>query len=152
MATTTPSLTNLPQNSSMRSDSGAPMSIPATSEGRRQDLMNRARHLESLDSQMAETKTINQSRLEEMKTRLIQELFKLMQGLGVDPTNLESINEFLQALDQQDPDLRELFESSFNVLVNDKGANPQVGMSSPAQPMFGRDQTLADNTFRPPQQ
>jgi len=55
-----------------------------------------------------------------------RKLFHMMETLGVNLNDLQSINQFLQKLDTIDPDLRELFEVSFNNLINDGDVNPQA--------------------------
>ena len=146
MATITAPTETLDQNTAL----GSQFSIPSTSEGRRQDLMNKVKDLEGINQTVTERSKIDETRLQSTKTRLIQALFRMMKDLGVDPTSLESINEFLQALDKQDPDLRELFEVSFNTLISDRDVNPQA--PAPANEagagMFGRPESLADQTFR----
>lgn len=71
-------------------------------------------------------KIIDENKLKEAKKKLINELFHMMETLGVNLNDLQSINQFLQKLDTIDPDLRELFEVSFNNLINDGDVNPQA--------------------------
>lgn len=103
-----------------------PSSIPSTPEGRRQDLARKFEDVKSLDRNVRSQKIINKNKLAEAKSKVIRELFTMMQNLGVDPSDLESINQFLQTLEQQDPDLRELFEVAFNTLISDRDVNPMA--------------------------
>lgn len=109
------------------------------------DIKNRDRALNS-------KKIIDNNKLKETKIRLIRELFKMMESLGVDPNDLESINAFLARLDEQNPDLRELFEVAFNNLTSDQSIMPQI--TPPTENfqnsgMMNKFRNLAPETFRP---
>ncbi len=67
-------------------------------------------------------KAISKNKLENKRKELIQNLLKRMSDAGVDLGSLESINEFLQKLEQQNPDLREMFEEGFNGLMGSENA------------------------------
>lgn len=128
--------------------------IPATPEERRTNLEAGLEDVQSKERDFNSNKIINENKLKATKARLIQNLFQMMTDLGVDPTNLESINEFLQSLDQQDPDLRELFEVSFNSLIGDQDVNPQAPapeVSGPVEEnagLFGRHEGLVNNIMQ----
>jgi FixJ family two-component response regulator len=52
---------------------------------------------------------------------MLQNLYKFLQDNGVDPNNLESINEFLAKLEEINPDFVTLFEFLLNGLAGDNG-------------------------------
>ncbi len=68
---------------------------------------------------------INKRKLLENKSKLVKELLAEMEKAGVDLKNLDSINEFLNNLEQQNPDLRQLFEIAFDQL-SQGGENNQA--------------------------
>lgn len=76
-----------------------------------------------LDDVQSRNRTINsneitqKNKLEEIRVKLIQSLFSILKENGVDGSSLESINQFLQKLSNQDPDLAEMFELAFNNLL-----------------------------------
>jgi hypothetical protein len=70
-------------------------------------------------------KIINKRKLLENKNELVKELLAEMEKAGVDLRNLDSINEFLNNLEQQNPDLRQLFEIAFDQL-SQGGENNQA--------------------------
>jgi len=70
-------------------------------------------------------KIINKRKLLENKNELVKELLAEMEKAGVDLRNLDSINEFLNNLEQQNPDLRQLFEFAFDQL-SQGGENNQA--------------------------
>ena len=59
---------------------------------------------------------INKRKLDKLKSKLVQEILIELQKNGVDLNDQVSINDFLNKLDQQNPDLRQLFEIAFDQL------------------------------------
>jgi len=108
--------------------------VPTTPEARKNKLQNMFEDVQNKNRSLNSNQVINQNKLKETKIKLIQELFKMMQNLGVDPNNLESINQFLQQLDAQNPDLRELFEVAFGKLIGDSDVNPEAPPAIPETP------------------
>ena len=80
------------------------------------DLERMLGNINNKDAAFKEKQVLNSEKLESTKARIIKEMFSLMEDLGIDPSNLNSINEFLQKLQYQDPDLYILFESAMNSL------------------------------------
>jgi len=72
---------------------------------------------------------VSKNMMDKEKNELIRSLFKMMQDAGVDPSDLEAISSFLQNLEQQNPDLAELFKTAFEGLT---GQSAMVG-SAPEQ-------------------
>jgi len=70
-------------------------------------------------------KYINKNKLTELKTKVLREIFTSLQDMGVDLTDPESIAQFLQKLESQDPQLVELFESALNNIA--PGDTEQTG-------------------------
>lgn len=105
-------------------------------------------------------KIVDENKLKETKEKMIQELFTMMKEVGVDPTNLESINAFLAQLSEQDPDLLALFEAALSNLVggdleglpNAPVRNPLEGGSvRPDVPlMMGSDSLSETGSGMPP--
>ena len=87
-------------------------------------------------------KMIDENKLKENRTRLIKQLFESMQDMGGDPSSLESINEFLSKLSEQDPDLLKLFEFGFSVLQEETGAS-QEGQANSQMSGQANSQTQA---------
>ena len=88
-----------------------------------EDVMNRDRAINSQE-------VIAKNKIREMKEKVIQALFTILEDFGVDPSNLESINLFLDKLRQQNPDLLKLFEIAFNDLIGgqeEAGTDTGVG-------------------------
>ncbi len=140
--------------------------------------MTLERGLEDVQSRnrTVNSNTITQdNKLEEIRVKLIQSLFSIMKESGVDGNNLESINQFLQKLQDQDPDLAEMFEVAFNNLLRpvDEPAAPPVNVPTSTPPgaptlqdnlsqgippvpgqgnagLLDKFSNLAPETFRPP--
>ena len=66
------------------------------------------------------------NQLKQLKLEILRELFNFLQKNGVDPNDLASINQFLQKLNEQDPDFVTLFELVLSGLSPD-GQTPPTG-------------------------
>lgn len=70
---------------------------------------------------------ITNNNILELKDRLIQEFFSLLKEYGIDPSDENSIRQFREKLEQEDPDLAELFGVAFdNLLKEGEGAMAEV--------------------------
>ena len=86
-------------------------------------VMNKERELNSKE-------VINQNKIKEVKGKVIKALFNILQEIGVDASDLESINSFLSTLEETNPDLLSLFELVFTDLMpgaEQKAPAPEVG-------------------------
>jgi len=117
--------------------------------------------IENQKSAFNSRKLLNANELKQVKTDLMQEIFKMMMDAGVDLNNLESINKFLSELEQKNPDLLELFQSAFNGLLGEEEmgamatppmapglageAPPMPGSGIPTPPMPGATNTAQSN-------
>ena len=80
-------------------------------------------------------------------------LFTILQSAGVDPSNPASIQTFLNRLNQQSPDLLELFQEAFTDITGGPlGGMMPPNTAAPASLIGGAQPsgTLMDN-FRNPQ-
>lgn len=108
-----------------------------------EDVQNREKAINSQE-------ILNKNTLKEVKTKLIQSLFGTLQELGVDGSNLESINLFLTKLRNQDPDLASLFEMAFSGLVEEpkkEMAAPEEGFENAG--LMNQYKNLAPETMMP---
>jgi hypothetical protein len=65
-----------------------------------------------------ESKTLEvEDNIKQAKIEALRKVYSLMESLGVDPNNLESIAKFREELTQQDPDLATLFFKAFETLT-----------------------------------
>lgn len=73
---------------------------------------------------------------ESFKKDLIVDVFKALQEAGIDITDPESVKQFLDALQESNPDLYELFVTAFNGLVGggQPGDVPAIEEGQPAEP------------------
>jgi hypothetical protein len=65
------------------------------------------------------------NQVESIKADFIGKLFDILRENGVNPADMGSVRDFLQKLEQTDPDLAELFEYGFTSLTEDPGLMPQ---------------------------
>lgn len=109
----------------------------SASESMRNELKASLGRLDMREKGLNTKQIINQNKINEFKVKVIQDIFKLMQENGVDPSSLESINRFLQSLEAQNPDLRELFENALNGVLG----MPHTNMTIPESPDNSQDLT-----------
>ena len=103
---------------------GAEMPGPLDEAQMRADI---ERDFATVKSKAAELHTqnyINRNKIRQAKMQLMKQVFDILEGMGVDPNNLDSINNFLSKLEKQDPDLVELFEMVINGMSPDEEAAP----------------------------
>ena len=111
-----------------KNDSGGPISenmiqtsssdVPIDDDfARRQDAENIFKRVSDRESEFHEGRKINENKLQMFKASVVKKVFMTMKDLGVNLDDMESINEFLQRLGQQDPDLLVLFESAMGGLL-----------------------------------
>ena len=84
---------------------------------RRQDLENMFQRVRDRDNESQERKKLNENKFQLFKADILKRVFEEMKNHGVDLNDLKSINEFMQKLAQQDPDLLILFESALGGLL-----------------------------------
>lgn len=78
------------------------------------------------------------NQMRQLKLEILKELFGFLQKNGVDPNDLASINQFLQKLEQQDPDFVALFELVLNGLSPEGQTTPNIGAeNAPVSEMAG---------------
>jgi len=140
-------LGNLPQNQTVNVETPSPVVVDNTqntpsvtgnadSADLRGQLSRRFEEIQNAERSLNAKDVTNQINIRNIKTKLIQNLFKIMVDAGVDPSDLGSINNFLQSLEAKDPDLRELFESALNDLLGEGAlGESQLNTEQPVQPM-----------------
>lgn len=133
--------------SGLPQDPAAPAVNPGEAQIMREDIeeqfsrvANRKAEVDEKGKQMAEG-------LEEMKKKMVQDFFALLQERGVDPNNLESINAFLQELEYQNPDLLAMVENFINLAY---GEDPIPAVPAEAEPDLMSEKTtdLQNNLLR----
>lgn len=113
------------------------------------ELLNRLKSdfatIENKNREFNSKKIVEENKLKEAKGKMIQQLFSMMQEVGVDPNNLESINAFLAQLSEQDPDLLALFEAAFNNIAGEEDTLSGENMQEiPVKNPVGIDSTRPD--------
>ncbi|MDZ4247298.1 MAG: hypothetical protein U1D67_09290 [Dehalococcoidia bacterium] len=81
------------------------------------------------------------NKLQEKKKDSVEMFFQLLSNLGVDPSDLGSINEFLSRLEQTNPDLFIMFESAFKRIFGEEAIGQQEG--GPTAPPVSPDMAAA---------
>ena len=113
---------------------GGAMPEGMTEEQMRADIDGDLKGLKDRKADIEGMKNINKQDLSVKKRKILGMLFDMLKKAGVDPSNLESIKEFLVKLEKQDPDMAMLFEDTFNSLVSgDEAKAPEA----PGGPMPG---------------
>ena len=92
-----------------------------TEEQMRADLTTGRDQVVNKERELNASRIFNKNSLKEEKMKSLKQLFEMMEDNGVDPTNLESIGEFVQKLEKENPDLAIMFEKAFSELSNIEG-------------------------------
>jgi hypothetical protein len=100
---------------------GQPQVNPEQEAEMRFDLERMLSKIDKKNVAFEEKQALDSEKLEGLKAKIVREIFDLMRDLGIDPSDLNSINEFLQKLQQQDPDLYIMFESAIGSLSSAPG-------------------------------
>ncbi len=122
--------------------------VPGTPEERRAELESDFEGLENRERQLNSQSALNKNKLSEVKSNVIRAMFQVLENMGVDPNNLESIREFLAKLAKQDPDLAAMFEIAFNGLAKDEAFQPPTAAAPPG-PEAGLPVGQATNPIAP---
>lgn len=91
-----------------------------TPEQMKADLKSGHAELKTKEGALNSRKLINENELEDLKGKIVREMFKLMQKAGIDPENLESIRDFLEQMEQTNPDIAEMFKLAFGGITKDE--------------------------------
>jgi len=105
-----------------------------TNQVKKSEIDRSLRDLDERNRALNSNQIIQNNKLEQTKAQLIKSLFGMLKELGVDPTNLDSIRQFLQMLEEKDPDLAEMFQLGFNGLLGEEeqpATPPPVNVGPP---------------------
>lgn len=80
---------------------------------------------------------VSKNKIEAAKAQMIKSIFDILKDAGVDPTNMESIQAFIQQLEQEDPDLLQLFNVAFDALAGAPEMAPNLGAAKQGAEMPG---------------
>lgn len=75
-----------------------------------------AENVKGLEAELKSKMETGDIDLDEIKKKLIKDIFDMFLEMGIDPNNPEEVNSFLMDLEQRDPDLLELFMNAFESL------------------------------------
>jgi hypothetical protein len=141
-----------------------PEQTPGDEQSMRQDIERNLSDVESQNNALETKKFIAKNKIKNFKVELLRDIYAMMQKLGVDPANPESVKDFLLSLEKQDPDLLVLFQSIFDTLspdgptgidgldsapVETPGAMPKGDMGAPEQMLAGSPLPTEPNIAAP---
>lgn len=101
--------------------------LPMSEEEMRLDLEKDLSEIKTARGAINTEQIISQNTLQESRDKLIRVFFEILNDLGIDPSDLEAISNFLQLLEQKDPDLASLFQSAFEGLMMQEGQGLEEG-------------------------
>ncbi len=88
---------------------------------------------------------ISKNKIRKVKLEMLKEVYDSMKAMGVDPSDINSVGEFLQVLEQQDPDLVRLFEMVINTLTPEDDIPGGQEQSAQQEPNLMDQQTDLTN-------
>ena len=121
---------------------------PISEEAMRQDLERKLSDVENQNNALETKKFISRNKLKNFKVEMVRDIFAMVQKLGVDPADPESIKNFLLSLEQQDPDLLLLFQTIFETLSPD-GPSAIDDLSGDAPMELEQEQPVAPDMGAP---
>lgn len=138
---------------------GQPGAGQPITEQQKQELMKMIAAVQERLSKLNASRFAGSGKIDEVKQKLLQEVFQKLQMAGVDLTDQQSVAEFIERLRQRSPELAQMFEEAMNLLLGQGGgavpqdmeaANPFAGATD--QPQSPADPTMSpmDPTQSPP--
>jgi len=117
-----PAPASMPQEGAPESDPNVTGGLDMTrpSEEMRRGVLDEVKKLRTLQGSFNAEQFVNNNKFKEMNDEATNTFFKMLSDMGVDPTDLSSINEFLQKLEETDPDLFVIFERAFSQLMGEE--------------------------------
>lgn len=119
-------------NASAAPEETAPMASPEQI----QELRDMFGQVQNENARLVSNKVLSRNQLQIMKQKLFGELFTLLQDAGVDPSDPESVKNFLLQLERRDPDLLEIFQTAFTGL-----SSPESVETETPAPEEGQEET-----------
>ena len=102
------------------------LNMTRPSEEMRKDILGQVDKLKNLEGSFNAKQFMNNNKMNEMREENTSSFFQLLSEMGVDPSNLSSISDFLQKLEESNPDLYVIFERAFSQLMGEaSGGGPQ---------------------------
>lgn len=98
-----------------------PLSTPSVDEENqmRADIDKSVDDLKQKEGDVNTRTLIAKNRIRQMRMNVLEQVFKDMQAMGIDPGDQESVKQFLDQVGQDDPDLLQLFQTMFDSLTAD---------------------------------
>jgi len=85
-----------------------------------EDLKRGLSVVENKERALNSKKAITENSLKQVRANFIKQIFSTLHEIGVNPADPASINQFLTALAEKDPDLLLLFETAFNGILGEE--------------------------------
>lgn len=100
-------------------ENSAPAAPDLSQEQMKANLQELFSKVESKYQQFNSQKFASNNKMDQMTKDALKEVFDQMLSMGIDPSNVDQVNAFLNNLKSQNPELYDLFESTLNGLLGD---------------------------------
>lgn len=113
-----------------------------SSDEMKSELMAKFKEVQNMNNSLNSKSMIGKNKLRSEKIRILKEVYDILKQMGVDPSNLESIQQFMQMLEENYPDFAQLLEDVFNRLdpneeltggINMPGGSNEINPIPPGQ-------------------
>jgi len=111
--------------------------LPAGGDDFRGQVEQELEGVENKEREFNTQKLINENDLKQVRSEMLRTVFDALQRAGVDLSDRESIGKFMQKLQEQDPDLAELFGMAMDKILNETGGG-EVPQAPPTTPPMGQ--------------
>lgn len=116
---------------------------PLTEEESRNNLERLMMSVDEKYRNFNTARIIGKQKEEQMRVEMINKMFDLLESKGIDPSNKEQLDAYIQELKSNSPELYALFEGALNKILSGmvEEPTPQAGEAPPEEPrpgeMFG---------------
>lgn len=109
--------------------------VPMSEEEMRADIENDFTDLEVKNNELEDVKSTNSEEVKSGKMKALKELYAMLQDMGVNLGDIDSIGKFMAKIEAQDPDLLILIENAISGLDPEGQQGQQVIPGSEGAPM-----------------
>jgi len=134
---------------------GAPQGAPAVesdqpvSEEQKQELLDMINQIRQKLGSFNAMKFASNNKTESVRRDLLQQVFQKLQLAGVDLTDPQSVNSFIQNLQQTNPELATMFEKAMDMLL---GGQQGADFATPQDPTQSMDLNIPPQNMNNPNQ
>ena len=135
-----PPATDDPGNPAMRKPNELEMNNPKDPDMMKGDIDKQFDDVSRYNERTTASEEKMKERIGQFKKDTMKKIFQMIKDLGYDPSNIESMAEFVQDLERMSPDLLQLFEIIMDAMEGKSGATEDGAVPEPEGPALMDEQ------------